>query len=885
MQILKCKMCGGDLNVAENEKVVECEYCGSKQTVPDTNDEKKVNLYNRANRLRMACEFDKAGAIYEQIIAEFPEESEAYWGLCLCNYGIEYVDDPATANKIPTCHRASFEKMCKDENYELALENADMSARIVYEDQAKEIDRIMGEILSVSKDEEPYDIFICYKETDNIGSRTPDSVLAQDIYDNLTEKGYKVFFSRITLEDKLGTQYEPYIFSALNSAKVMLVVGTDYEYLNAVWVKNEWSRFLKLMAKDKTKVLIPCYKDMDVYDMPDEFKGLQSQDCTKLGFVQDLTRGIDKLFGKNENHVTSQAVNVNNGTQSLLGRAFMFLEDGEWDKADEYCEKVLDIDPKNAEAYLGKLMEELKVRKKEELKNEEDLFDDSMNYKKAVCFGSKELVAELEEDINYIKYNFAYKYLKECEKNEEFLNNSAEDFLRVSERFKEIGNYRDSAVIAEQSREKAENIKQTLINQKAEAQNIFAQLIEALENYTPFETVQEKLNVAKRKKEELGKLYEIQLSQFEIDKNNVISKATKLSELKEKIQSLTFQKEQLEKNISSEEKHRVSLGVFAISQKKELARNIKELNAKKKELDDEIIAFQEELNSIANDIESLDSTEEIERKAEAIKSENAIQCQCLDDEIRNLEEKLVDESQNGIFSKIEREIETKRYIFDFINNEERLEKIRTFSYIPIRIVELLKTPILFGSYPQSKNGEKKPIEWQILAKEGNKLLLISKYVLDCQQYQNKREGNTWENSSLRNWLNSTFLNNAFSTEEQAQIENITVSADKNPLYDINPGNSTIDKVFLLSIAEVKKYFSSSEARVCEPTTFAVAQGAFTMNEDDLMGTFWWLRSPGCSQDFVAEVSLVGSLQCEGESGVTIWDEAGVRPALWINLDS
>ena len=118
MAIIKCKMCGGDLELVEGTKVCECEYCGTKQTVPDTNDEKRINLYNRANRLRIACEFDKAAGIYENIIAEFPEEAEAYWGLCLSTYGIEYVDDPATARKVPTCHRASFEKMRKDTNYE-----------------------------------------------------------------------------------------------------------------------------------------------------------------------------------------------------------------------------------------------------------------------------------------------------------------------------------------------------------------------------------------------------------------------------------------------------------------------------------------------------------------------------------------------------------------------------------------------------------------------------------------------------------------------------------------------------------------------------------------------------------------------------------------------
>lgn len=297
MIFFKCKMCGGDLNISGTTNIVECEYCGTTQTIPSLDSEKKLNLFNRANRLRFNSEFDKAAAIYENIIAEFPEEAEAYWGLCLCNYGIEYVDDPLTARKIPTCHRASFQKISETENFALAMEYADVIAQGVYRSEAREIDRITQEIVAISKSESPYDVFICYKETDEAGARTIDSVLAQDIYDALTAKGMKVFFARISLEDKLGKMYEPYIFAALNSAKVMLVIGTKYERFNAVWVKNEWSRFLKLMAKDKSKALIPCYKDMDAYDIPDEFRMLQAQDMSKLGFMQDLVRGVEKLAG------------------------------------------------------------------------------------------------------------------------------------------------------------------------------------------------------------------------------------------------------------------------------------------------------------------------------------------------------------------------------------------------------------------------------------------------------------------------------------------------------------------------------------------------------------------------------------------------------------
>ena len=173
------------------------------------------------------------------------------------------------------------------------------------------------------------------------------------------------YFSRITLEGKLGTAYEPYIFAALNSAKVMLAFGTDYEYFNAVWVKNEWSRYLKIIAQDKAKYLIPCYKGIDAYDIPKEFAHLQGQDMGKVGAIQDLLRGIEKILPKEtiktETVVIQQSAS-NPTVDSYLERAFMFLEDEDWQNADAYCEKVLDNDPENALAYVGKLMAVLHVQ-------------------------------------------------------------------------------------------------------------------------------------------------------------------------------------------------------------------------------------------------------------------------------------------------------------------------------------------------------------------------------------------------------------------------------------------------------------------------------------------------------------------------------------------
>ena len=402
MAIIKCKMCGGDMEVNEGTSVAECEYCGTKQTVPHVDDEKKLTLFSRANRLRLACEFDKAAAVYENLVTEFPEEAEAYWGLVLCKYGIEYVDDPATGKKVPTCHRSSFESILEDSDFEQACENADVVARKVYREEAKSIEQIRQGILEVSGKEQPYDIFICYKETDDNGQRTLDSVMAQDVYDALTQKGYRVFFSRITLEDKLGTQYEPYIFAALNSAKVMLVFGTDYEYLNAVWVKNEWSRFLKLMEKDKGKHLIPCYKNIDAYDMPKEFQKLQAQDMGKVGAMQDLLRCIDKLLSsghKEEQIKETVVVQQTSGAtwETLMERGRMFLEDKDWKNANIYFDKVLDIDPQHAEAYVGKLCAKYHCETDEKLQDLNVDVSKDPDFTKAVRFASADLKENLEK--------------------------------------------------------------------------------------------------------------------------------------------------------------------------------------------------------------------------------------------------------------------------------------------------------------------------------------------------------------------------------------------------------------------------------------------------------------------------------------------------------
>lgn len=461
MAAFKCKMCGGALEISNNETVAVCEYCGTKQTLPKSNDETVSNLFNRANNLRLKCEFDKAEQTYEKILDLDNTESEAHWGIVLCKYGIEYVEDPKTYTRVPTCHRTSYDAILADADYLAALANADAYQKHLYEEEAKKINVIQRDILSIVKNESPFDVFICYKETDESGKRTLDSTIANDIYYQLTNEGYKVFYAALTLEDKIGEAYEPYIFAALNSAKVMLVIGTKPEYFEAVWVKNEWSRFLKSMKNDRSKLLIPCYRDMDAYDLPEEFAHLQSQDMGKIGFINDIAHGIKKILVKKT--IQSEPTPIEQSTQlasrvdPLLKRASLFLEDGDFESADAYYEKVLDADPENARAYLGKTLTAFHLRKTEQLSNLKEEYFRQKDYQKAERFADEQLKATLAQCLTAWNENHYNSALSSSEKAK-----SPEEFKNAALLFDKLGDYKDSKQLFASCLEQAENIEKQI---------------------------------------------------------------------------------------------------------------------------------------------------------------------------------------------------------------------------------------------------------------------------------------------------------------------------------------------------------------------------------------------------------------------------------------
>lgn len=972
--IIKCKMCGGDIDFIPGATYGTCEYCGSTSTIPQAEDENKLNRYNRANHFRRQCEFDKAVAAYEKILEQDDTDAEAHWGAVISRFGIEYVEDPATHQRIPTCHRVQVASILTDEDYLAAVENApDEESRRIYQEEAARIAEIQKGILAISANEKPYDVFICYKETDENGQRTRDSQWAQDVYYGLTEQGLKVFFSRITLEDKLGQQYEPYIFAALNSAKVMVVIGSRPEYFNAVWVKNEWSRYLSLMKHDHKRLLIPCYRDMDPYDLPEELSMLQSQDMSKIGFMQDLLRGVQKVMQQPTSapqvvRVETATVETNApGVTSLLKRAALFLEDGDTASAREYYDRVLDIDPECAEAYMGKVCAETGCRKESDLGTLNYCVDMRGDWQKAVRFASAaqkqkyegnmaSVRARVEEHCHELaidcacavavgrgsraKMDDALKaYRANClTKGSESTDYSAEegaswhlagyqsirntlaqmiadnaprdvtegmlkvaaamfgqikgeearaqqclvlaeqarqkviyekasarraaigmpdlmdaaDLEALAKQFGQIPGYKDAKQQAEQCLQDAENARETVYNdaveamQEAEKGNFSFKWEKAIRMLA-----REGLN-GYRDVEELRKQAEQRRKECE----NAEEKERKAKERKNKRLTVAFVLVVLIACV---------VGWFVVTRvipnnKYQRAVALRENG----QYDDAIAAFAE-LGEYSDANEQIAETKYQQGKA-------LLSAKNYDDAARIL---ISIQGYKDVDKLLEKD--------DNMIAAARDAKFAVGNYVN------------FGTYPQTKAGnDATPIEWLVLARDGNKALLISRYGLDAQRYNKDTTSVTWETCTLRTWLNGTFYNKAFSSAEQAAILTTNVDNSKNQCYSgwsTNGWKNTQDKVFLLSYAEANKYFgvtyynsSNTKSRVA-PTAYAIAHGAWTSSSDKTADSvnagWWWLRSPGSDQRSAAYVFADGSLYDLSVGS----DSASVRPALWVNIEA
>ena len=909
--IIKCKMCGGDMKLSADQRTGTCEYCGSTMTLPKVDDEQRAAAFNRGNHFRRIGEFDKALSVYEGIVREDETDAEAHWCCALCRFGIEYVKDPASGEYLPTCHRASFDSFLEDVDYKAALEHADVVARKQYQEDAEKIAQVQRGILTISQKEKPFDVFICYKESDENGNRTVDSTLAQDIYYQLTDQGRRVFFARITLEDKAGQEYEPYIFAALHSAKVMVVVGTKPEYLNAVWVKNEWSRYLTLMKHDRKRLLIPCYRDMDPYDLPEQLSVLQSYDMSRIGFIQDLIRGIAKVLDADKKPEVKETVIVqgegNANITALLKRGWQALEDENWETADGFFDQALNIDAECGEAFFGKELANEKKRNRkafiDDVSANEDLKPEMLtlpgpvqkvikmtdkNWKEA----AKEATRMMEDAVKRGEVPPVLQTgeaLEACPRDENRIEAAAARYEvpgyltkeEIRNDFSE-GNMRSyiSAVsirrLFQANGESRLKENKNLVRARRYAKGAFAQ---------EFSEICNEIDRISHRRMEEAKAQDAKIQkQIREEYENFLEKAEQLTEeksrkAKEKREADYFAACEKQKKAEKSGDFRSAAADFEkLGAYKDCAVRVEECRKREEERRTEEERIQKEAALRAERLRKQKN-----KKTAIIASAAAViviaaffvNDKIIQPSLKYKEaQSLIAESNYADAYVILNELRGYKDVDEIISGDEF-----------INVYFSVRNEVIFGSYEQDGNTEngQEDIEWIVLAREGDNALLLSKYGLDAKPYNEEEAYVTWEQSDIRSWLNSSFMDTAFTGEEQGAILKTEVDNSReegSSEYDMTGGNNTEDRVFLLSYKEAfGDYFSRNGERICMPTDYAMQNGA---DADDNTGAcWWWLRSPGYDQDSAAYVSSAGSRGC------TYVDRGYdcVRPAVWINLKS
>lgn len=439
--ILECKICGGMLKL-ENSYTARCQSCGTVSIInEDIRNETKL-LLNSANRDRIRCDFERAISSYEELLAIDNENAEAHFGLFISHYGIEFVKDE-DGRYVPTCHRVSTESVYENQHYKNAITYASDALKVEYKKYADAIENIRIGVLSRTHLGDSYDIFICYKQSHKLASGeivpTIDSKLASDIYVRLRESGYNVFLAEHSLAGRVGEEFEPIIFNALSSCKMMILLASDKEFVESVWLRNEWGRYIRMMRDGKklSNSLVTVFMNgLSPYDLPNQLQQLQGLDSSNFDFAQNLLNHVNKIMNaslnksvlskkelkektikkptKIENHVVIQKVkwkhagkiHITPNEDTAIKKAFDFLALEDFKTADKIFSETLELNPHNYDAKFGKLM--IKVG----AKNYEEFVLKASDNLKCEKQGNKYSVPDYEEILHSItNAELAQKYL------------------------------------------------------------------------------------------------------------------------------------------------------------------------------------------------------------------------------------------------------------------------------------------------------------------------------------------------------------------------------------------------------------------------------------------------------------------------------------------
>lgn len=321
MNLSVCNICGANYEYRNGRWV--CPACGAYKPEELSNEEATL-LFVAAQKRRLA-NFGEAENAYTDIIEKYPHNPYGYWGRLLSKHGIKYECD-FDGQMLPTCCMPLMDSLFTDNDCLRAIDLSDEETKRYFTRQAEKIESIRKEWIEKASKEKPYDIFICYKDSDLVNDieRTNDSIVMQDLYVHLEKQGYRVFYSRESLRNKTGEKYEPYIFHAISTAKIMIVYASNPEYVTSTWLKNEWTRYQSLIKSGEKSAnsLIVSYEGFNPHQLPTSLSSSQCIDASRKTFFHDIDSEIKEILGDTQKKTTTtKQTSVRNNVDEDADRA------------------------------------------------------------------------------------------------------------------------------------------------------------------------------------------------------------------------------------------------------------------------------------------------------------------------------------------------------------------------------------------------------------------------------------------------------------------------------------------------------------------------------------------------------------------------------------
>ena len=318
-----CPICGSN-NIVKKDGEWFCESCGTFLFDKAEADNEKVIFLARVSDAESDLKlspprFEDAERKFDRLIKEYPTTSSVYWGKVRAKYGIKYETD-FDGKCIPCCYKSKYFDIRKDKNFLKAVELAENpTLKEKYISEAEKIAAVWKEWETKAKNFD-YDVFLSFKVNDN-GVETEDCVLMREIYTYLTEQGFKVFYSPVTMREYVGKPFfDAYIFNALESSEVLICCGLKSEYLSTTWVENEWTRYLTLIQNGEKQLdsLIVLYGDYNPsLELPSQLASRQGLSAFSRTVFPDILR-IVKNIKAVENRISAlEHVDIKKNEQGI----------------------------------------------------------------------------------------------------------------------------------------------------------------------------------------------------------------------------------------------------------------------------------------------------------------------------------------------------------------------------------------------------------------------------------------------------------------------------------------------------------------------------------------------------------------------------------------